>query len=126
MAICDICGKDAGYLHSICEACRISIPAVPPTPPSTKRASNPLRLDPSDRAPKTNIWPWVIGAILGVPVIIFLALFAYGLSIPEYQSQARKIREVCLEYLATPDQKHVCEESYEEAMRQGRLEAGND
>jgi zinc-ribbon domain len=70
--------------------------------------------------PRPKIWPWVIG----VPVALFIALLLFGLSIPEYESRAREVRQVC-EKMAGPGQRYICDEQYAEAIRKGRAESGN-
>lgn len=123
MATCSICGSDAGYLHSICAPCKALRAPLPPTPQPLHRKNNPLRLDPGDRAGQTSVWLKAAALLVGVPALIFLALLAYGLTIPEYESNARQARKVCVDYLATPDTRHVCDEIYEQAIREGRDKA---
>ena len=126
MATCRICGDDAGYLHSICEPCKASRPPPTPEPPPSQRKTNPLKLDPDDRAHQINIWAKVAGVLVGVPVLVLLALFFYGLNIPEYESNARQVRKVCVDYLVTPDRRHVCDEIYDQAIHEGRARAEQD
>ena len=69
--------------------------------------------------PRTKIWPWLVG----VPIAVLILLMIYGFTIPEYESNARRVREVC-EKIASYDQRHICDRQYEEAIRKGRAEAG--
>lgn len=66
-----------------------------------------------------KIWPWIIG----MPILIFVLLLTYGLTIPEYESKARRVREVC-QQLASYDQHYICDQQFEEAIRKGRAESG--
>lgn len=68
--------------------------------------------------PKAKLWPWM----LGVPVAMGAMFLIYGASIPEYQSQARKVRDVC-EKIASWDQRHICERNYQQAIREGHEKA---
>ena len=70
--------------------------------------------------PRPKIWPWLIG----VPVALFIVLLIYGSTIPEYESKARRVREVC-EKIAAPHQRYICDQQYDEAIRKGRAESGN-
>jgi len=64
--------------------------------------------------PKPKIWPWIIG----VPFAVLVLMAIYGSTIPEYQSRARDVREVC-EKIA-PLQKHICRENYDKAIAEGK------
>lgn len=65
--------------------------------------------------PKRKVWPWV----LGIPFAIVLLLMAYGSTVPDYKVQAIQVKEVC-EKIATPAQKHICQDQYNEAIRSGK------
>jgi rRNA maturation endonuclease Nob1 len=63
---------------------------------------------------RRKIWPWIVG----VPAFVFIAMLIYGSTIPEYQSRAREVRELC-EKIA-PFQKDVCRANYDKAIAEGR------
>jgi len=69
--------------------------------------------------PRPKIWPWLVG----IPVAIFIAMLIYGSTIPEYEDQARRAREVC-EKIVAPYQRSICDQQYAEAIRKGRAESG--
>jgi hypothetical protein len=70
--------------------------------------------------PHPKLWPWVVG----IPVILFAAFILYGMSIPEYEAQARRVRDVC-EKLAAPGQQIICDEQFDEAIARGRGDSGD-
>lgn len=63
---------------------------------------------------RTKVWPW----LLGVPLVLLVLTLIYGSSIPEYQTQAREVREMC-EKIA-PFQRDVCRSNYDRAIAEGR------
>lgn len=64
--------------------------------------------------PKAKLWPWIVG----VPIAAFVALMLFGLTIPEYESQALAQRKVC-EQIA-PMQHVECRRIYDRAIADGR------
>lgn len=69
------------------------------------------------KVPHAKIWPWIVG----VPVVLFIAFLLYGVSIPDYMSHARQVRDVC-ERIAAPDQQYICQQQYDESIRKGKAE----
>lgn len=101
-------------------------PAIDVRPETPKSVSYLLRLMPEDRAARPRIWPWLIAGAIVLPLIVLLSMVFYGMTIPEYKSRARAARDVCIKYLAGPDQRDLCEENYNEALRQGRIESAEE
>ena len=68
------------------------------------------------KVPRTKWWLWV-------PLGLIVMFFAYGLTIPEYQSQARQKREAC-EALVGPLRKDECRRMYDNDVAAGKAGSG--
>lgn len=64
---------------------------------------------------KKSVWPW----ILGVPLALFGLFILFGLSIPQYKSDALARRNIC-EKLVIPAQLSECDRIYDAEMAKGR------
>ena len=77
MAICNYCGKDAGYLSSICESCRASrTGSAQPTPPQISRG-NPFAISPATRDGRTSVGVWA-ALVAAVLLILFIVVMHAG------------------------------------------------
>lgn len=65
------------------------------------------------KVPRTKWWFWV-------PLAVIAAFLIYGMTIPEYVSQAREVKKVC-EQLA-PFQKDECQRTYDRTISAGKAE----
>lgn len=124
MAKCNLCGKEAGYLHSICVVCKpdrdnAGFKSITPN------ERNSLRLAPGHRSARAAPWKIVVGLCLGVPVLVYVSMLAYGFSVPRYQRSATQIRKVCLDRLVQKGNEADCNEMYEKLIREGKAATQN-
>lgn len=77
MAACNICGKDAGYLYSICDACRTNGSQKSPASEVAKHV---------DRSQKKLGLPSILLRVIGVIVILIAAKF-FGRVISDFFMQ---------------------------------------
>jgi len=90
-----------------CKECGHSISATAKTCPQC-----------GTKGPKPAIWPWLVG----VPLALVAALLLYGASIPEYEADARRVREICEKLVGPFDRlgKMTCDSNYHKAIREGK------
>lgn len=69
--------------------------------------------------PRPKKWPWIVG----IPFALFMAVVLYGLTIPEYRTRAREVREAC-EKMASPLDRPECDRIYERLIAEGKAQEG--
>ncbi len=75
MAACSYCGKDAGYLHSVCPECRAAHASSTTQTGPLKFRDNPLAIGPTDRGGGSSLGTWVIGIVVALAFVFFLIMY---------------------------------------------------
>ena len=93
MAACNYCGKDAGYLHSVCQECRATHAHGTAATEPPKFRDNPFAISPSDRAGGSSVGLWVTSIV--VALVLVFSLIMYLGNTP--QAEEKGIKRMAIE-----------------------------